>query len=230
MKIDHRQTLLLLAGVASVALWAIPVFGLVTLPLVYLNTHLHELSHALAAVLTGGSVANIHVFSSGNGVTLIGGGMPLIYGSAGYIGASLFGAAMIAMSAKPKGAKTMLRVLGLLLGLGLIVWVRGDLVGLISGASWAILLWILAGKLEGAKAVFWAQFLGMQQCLMSVQALWVLYRINAVAGIENDAKIVGDLTHLPPLLWATLWCAISLLAMAAALRAAWRGGPNRSGG
>jgi hypothetical protein len=218
-----NRNLLLAAGGLSVVLWAVPVLGLVTLPLIFLNTHLHELCHALAGVLTGGRIGHIVVHSTGGGVTLIAGGIPLIYASAGYVGAAMVGALMIARGSKPSGAKSTLMVLAVLLALGMLLWVRGDLVGILTGGFWVLLLALFSRKLEGPNAVFAAQFLGMQQCLMAVQSLWVLLQVSTVPQVSNDAKNLQEITGLPAVLWAVLWTLIGLMAMGASLRSAWKG-------
>lgn len=230
MRTPDRRNVLLLAGAASIAAWAIPILSFVALPLVYLNTHVHELCHALAAVFSGGTAQKIVVLGSGSGYTPVAGGSLLLVGSAGYVGASLIGAGLILFGTTPRGASNGLLGLALMLGLSMLLWVRGDAIGLASGVGWIVLLVLLSAKLQGAQAVFAAQFLGMQQCLMSVQALLVLLRINAIPGVQNDAKLLADHTPLPAMFWAICWFGVSLLAMGAALRSAWSGGPSSQRG
>ncbi len=230
MQAPDSRKLLVIAGAATVACWALPGLSLVTLPIVYLNTHVHELSHALAAAVSGGDAQRIVVQGSGSGFTPVAGGSLLLVASAGYIGASLIGAALIAWGSTPRNAKNALWGLACLLSLSMLVWVRGDAVGIASGVFWILLLWVLGSKLQKANAVFAAQFLGMQQCLTSVQALFVLLKVNAIPGIENDAKLLADQTPLPPMFWALGWCSLSLAVMALALRRAWSGETKRRAG
>ncbi len=220
----RRRNLLVGAGVLSVALWALPGFGFITLPLVYLNTLIHEMCHAIAATATGGDVRFVQVFASGSGVTLSQGGSGLLLASAGYVGASLVGGLMIACSVRPQGAKVTLQVVGAVLAVGLALWLRGDRVGFVASVLWIGALLVAGSKLEGDNVVFAAQFLGMQQCLTSVLALYVLLQINTGSGIHNDAALAAQMTGLPAFLWAVLWCGLSLLGMWAALRSALREG------
>src|SRR5690348_9171182 len=98
----HQNTLVI-AAVVSLLLWIMPVFGYILLPLQYLNTHLHEFSHALVAIATGGSVDTIKVFSDGSGVTYAS-GVDILVNSAGYIGATIIGGLMIVFSRTERGA------------------------------------------------------------------------------------------------------------------------------
>ncbi|MEO7453256.1 MAG: M50 family metallopeptidase, partial [Fimbriimonadales bacterium] len=70
----------------SLALWLVPLFRPILTPLIYFNTHIHELCHALMGMATGGSVLRVVVESNGNGHALIGGGNLILTASAGYVG------------------------------------------------------------------------------------------------------------------------------------------------
>jgi hypothetical protein len=147
LKLNPASKAFFIAVTISVILPFVPLARYVLLPFTYLNTHLHEIFHALAAVATGGSVANIQVFANGEGVTRTYGGFGPIISSAGYVGASLFGSIMIIGASKANNARTWLRLLGMILLVVNVVWVRGDWVGWITGFVWAGGLIALAGKI-----------------------------------------------------------------------------------
>src|SRR5512138_2080710 len=89
----HQPRVLLLAGaVASVVLWYLPGAGVVLYPLRLFVTLVHEGAHALATVLTGGSVDSITIWPSGSGLTMSVGGSPVLVLMAGYLGTALAGA------------------------------------------------------------------------------------------------------------------------------------------
>jgi hypothetical protein len=211
----------LLAAGATLALWAIPGAGLVLLPLEYFNTHIHELFHALAAVGTGGRALEIHVFANGSGATPIatsGTGSLLLTASAGYVGAAILGGLILMLARTEKAARQILYILAAMLAVSMAVWVRGDLVGVLSGLFWIAILFAAARNLKGDNLVFAAQFLGIQQALRSFVSLYVLLNINAFSGIQNDAAIAEKATGIPRLLWALTWCAISVAWMVVAFR------------
>ncbi len=217
----------LIAAGVTLALWALPGAGLILLPLEYFNTHLHELCHALAATATGGQALRIEVFANGSGVTPIAvpqsGPSLLISASAGYVGAAFLGGLMLLLARTPKAAKTFLFGLAVALAVSMLVWVRGDWVGIGSGILWIGLLVVAARRLEGDGLVFAAQFLGVQQCLRAAKSLYVLLNINAFGDVQNDAALAEKATGLPSLAWALIWCGLSAAWMVVALRPSFRG-------
>ncbi|MDD3146729.1 MAG: M50 family metallopeptidase, partial [Candidatus Riflebacteria bacterium] len=60
--------------------------SMLVLPIKYLTVFFHELSHGLAAVLTGGSIVRIEVNANLGGVCWTAGGIRFIVISAGYLG------------------------------------------------------------------------------------------------------------------------------------------------
>jgi hypothetical protein len=209
-------------------LWLIPGAQNVMLPLQYLDTHLHEMGHALAAVLTGGSVDYIQVHSDGSGVTWARYSYPTIVSSAGYVGASLFGAALIASSKDEKSCRFALLGIAAILLIEDVFWLRGDLVGELSGFGYLVLFVILGLTLKGWGAIIVAQFIGLQQCLSSLQSVFAIVNPRILAFTDNDATIIQGITGIPAILWSLSWCAISLLLMGAAFAWCWKG-PRRSG-
>ena len=79
----HWQLLALLAAVF--ALWQTPV----VLPLKILVVFLHELSHGLAAVLTGGEIVELSLSAQQGGHAVTRGGSRFLILSAGYLGSLL---------------------------------------------------------------------------------------------------------------------------------------------
>lgn len=216
----HQSALLLAMGVTLVA-WMIPLAGQVLLPLQYLNTHLHEFCHAIVAICTGGQVEGISVFRDGSGVTPVAGGWLLFVASAGYVGAAVGGAMVILFSRHEPGARLTLRILALLLLASMVLWVRHDAWGVISGIFWIVALAGLS-VLNGKALLFAAQFIGVQQCLSSFQSLFTLLKISAVGEGQSDATLMANATHIPALIWTLLWCGLSLALVTAGLRRAWR--------
>lgn len=224
-----HQSSLLIAGGVTLAAYVVPGVRLLLLPLLYLNTHLHEMSHALAAVLTGADVQRIVVNTDGSGMTPVQGGNILVVASAGYLGASMFGAAMIYAGRTEKGAKSMLWALSALLIVSMLLWVRGDAVGEAAGIGWIVLLGILAATLKGKWAMFGAQFFGLQQCLNAVTSVFTLVQLSVGTEVHSDATILYDATGLPPVLWAVGWTAFSLGLVGWTLRETWNPKLRRAG-
>lgn len=209
------------ASLLSLALWAFPLGRFLVLPLVYLNTHIHEICHALSAYATGGSASTIHVYADGSGVAGLLGGIPVVTASAGYVGAAVIGALIILFARTPTAARRTLATLGALVAISLLIWVRGDIVGVGTGIAWAVGLIILAGTLSDNMARFAAQFLGVQQCLTSIQALLTLLKLSSHPEAVSDAQILQQQSGISSVFWALIWAVFSLVAVGWALKTAW---------
>lgn len=217
-----RSQKILVASISLAALlWVLPFLRWLVLPLIYLNTHLHELGHALAAMATGGSVGQIRVFADGSGVAAIRGGAMLLIAPAGYVGSAAFGAAMVAMAGTAKGARTALWGLFGMMVFSMIFFVRGDIVGVLSGIVWIFVLYVLATRLPARQVQPVTQFLGAMQCLASVNAFLPLLQLSAYGNLQNDAGIMQQITGIPAMVWAVIWLFLSLILLWMGIRRAW---------
>lgn len=224
---SHQKILLASVGLSSV-MWLVPFFWFLWLPLMYLNTHVHELAHALTALATGGEVQHILVFANGGGVTPVRGGSILLVASAGYVGSTLTGAAMILLSKNAEGSRRALLLAGAILLFSLVFFVRGDIVGVLSAIAWTAFLVAGGLRMSGKWATFFARFVGVALCLASLEAYKFLFASTMVPHAHSDAAIMQDVTGVPAFVWATAWFVFSIAVLVPTLRAAWRGG--RSGG
>jgi Peptidase M50B-like len=215
------QKLLLAATGVSLACWLVPGGRYVLAPLEYLNTHLHELGHALAGIATGGSVGDIRVNADFSGTAEVSGGWTVIVASAGYVGTSFFGAFLVFLGRSVEKARAGLMVLAAMLLLSLLAFVRGDLVGILTALFWIATLAVAAKKLPDDWARGGIQFLGIQQCLTSVVSFVSLFLVSLSSG-HSDAKIMENLTGIPALLWAFSWFCVSVALIGVGLLASWR--------
>lgn len=199
----------------------VPVVGAVLLPLRYLNTHLHELGHALMALGTGGQVERIVVYGDGSGVTPVAGGILPLVASAGYLGAAAAGAALVWSMRTERGARAALGVLGIALLLSQLLFVRGDLVGVVSGFAWSFAL--IAGwrLLRGRALQFTVAFLGLQQGLNALRSLLELLQITAASETHSDALLMQRETLIPAVVWAFLWGVAGLAVVLLTVRRTW---------
>src|ERR1051326_4329094 len=96
---QRRDTrgLLLLASLLTLGLWFVPYSDYLLYPLRLFITFIHESGHALAAIISGGSVESLHVDPSGSGGTWtrVLPILALLTLSAGYLGTTIFGALML---------------------------------------------------------------------------------------------------------------------------------------
>lgn len=219
----HPGTIVLITSAVSLALWFVPFTRPFLLPLVYLNTHFHESCHALVSMATGGQVERIEVYASGAGVTLSRGGILALSASAGYFGASVIGGVLIACARSVKASRIALMTSGIGLALMLGLFIRADLIGIISASVWSFALIFSSQKLPEKAVPIFTGFLGFQQCLTSIQALTTLYLISSTTNGHSDAKIMEQLTYIPATVWSLLWILASVFAIGFGYRHALRG-------
>lgn len=224
----HDRKLLVWVSLAAVALWMVPFGVWIAIPLTLLNTHIHELFHALAGIGTGGRVEFIRVFSDGSGVTPVYAGSLPILAAAGYVGSGVVGALIIWGASNERGARLALGVLCAVLAMSMLLFVRGDAVGWLSGLVWVVALFVQARYFRGKIAIFTAQFIGVQQCITSLQSLLILLQISAATERQSDAALLGQATGIPAIVWAVAWSLLSMSLMGLALRAAWKGSHRAS--
>lgn len=73
---------------AAIVVRQIPI---VSLPLNWLESYFHEMSHGIAALVTGGQIISIQLFANGAGLCTTQGGISFIISFFGYAGATLWG-------------------------------------------------------------------------------------------------------------------------------------------
>ena len=213
---------LLLACAVTVALWFVPVASLALYPVRLFVTFIHEGSHALTAFLTGGQAYRIVVQPDASGYTMTVGGWQILIVMAGYLGATAYGAGMLALARRPISARAILGVSGLLIaGLDLL------LVRNLFGFGWGIViaggLLLAAKRLPPRGAELTAMFLGVQCVVNALYDLKTLVGLStSYGGPVSDAVLMSQVIPLPPVVWAVFWCGLAFAILLAALRPYWR--------
>lgn len=229
-------TLLLIATVITIALWFIPLADYLVYPIRLFVTFVHEGGHALAAVLTGGSVQSLTVSPDSSGLVRAYSSnalATLIFSSAGYLSAMAYGVLLLALirwNVSPHkilfGSGVFVALMTVVFGLFLPVVnvLSGDIsffgllftvfsgalisAGLIAAARYANLKW----------ANFAVAFLAVQCLLNAVFDLKNLFVIATTTDAHNDAMNMAQVTGLPSFVWIFIWIGISILMISIGLR------------
>jgi hypothetical protein len=213
---------LLIAAAISIALWYIPFLSLLSYPFNLFVTFIHEGGHALAALLTGNSVASLSVASDGSGLTYTTTGSLLsqtIVSSAGYLGAMAYGALLLLLIRRAVAARYVLIgsaafILALTLVYGL-----GSLFTIVAGIGIAAGLVAIAVYASPRVATFFVSFLAVQSILNAFLDLKNLFFSSFVPGTHSDAGNMANATGVPAIFWSMVWigaaCTILCLAMRA---------------
>ncbi|HLU26038.1 MAG TPA: M50 family metallopeptidase [Longimicrobiales bacterium] len=211
MKSVTRRRLKFVAGFAAyfAALWFLWDTPAVY-PLRIFVVLLHEISHGLAAVATGGSIVRIGLSPDEGGVTYTLGGNAFLTLSAGYLGSLAWGLALIeAARARAKRIRVVTAGLGALLLLMAILFVRGWFGWIFTLLAGAVLL-LAARRLSPRGQAVLLTTLGATSALYAVLDIRsdVLQRPH----LESDAHLLMELTGVPTLVWGVVWIAVALAA------------------
>ncbi len=205
----------LLLAVAAYLLWSTPVVW----PLKIFVVFLHELSHGLAALVTGGSIQRIELSPAEGGLCVTAGGSRFLVLSAGYLGSLLWGALLLVAAVRSRRDRTMVAAIGLVVLAVTLLWVRtlfGFVWGLLAGAA----LLLVARYLPDAASDLVLKTLGVVSVLYAV---WDIGSDTLARSVpSSDASALARLTGIPGVVWGVLWVALSVAVILLALRAAGR--------
>lgn len=205
----HTNRILLWATLLTVALSFVPWAGYVTWPIRMMVTFIHEGWHALAALATGGEVHAIEVVPGGSGSTLTRGGIGVLISSAGYLGATFTGTALLASLRRGVHGNRLLAVLALAVGAVTVAALSSPFT-LATGLGLTFVLALLALRLPRVPADIAAGFLGVQCALNAFYDLRTLFVLSVGSGAQTDAMNMQSATLVPAVFWALLWMAMGV--------------------
>lgn len=205
----HWQLLALLAVIA--ALWSTPAVT----PLKILVVFLHELSHALAALLTGGKVESLTIDAAQGGMVTARGGNRFWTLTAGYLGSLLFGLVLTVGAVRTHFDRAILALLGAALLIVAGVYIRDGFALAFTAGTGAVML-ISARFLPHVAADLALRVIGLTS--MIYVPLDIFSDTIARAHLRSDAAMLAEEFGGTTSLWGGLWLGLSLCAIAACLR------------
>jgi hypothetical protein len=225
MEPSHRERVLVVALIGSLLLWNLPFGGLVLYPFKLLSTWFHELCHGLVMLVSGAGFAHLQIYRDTSGIAYAvrdaGPVASAFIASAGYLGASFAGAALLVLGQGERAARVILIGLGILLAASGILWVSNDF-GAVAVAIAAGTCAVIAAVGGERLSVWLVNFIAAQACVQAVLDIRVLFRTELVidgrAVRASDAHVMADHTFGSARLWATIWLVASLIAFYLAMR------------
>src|SRR5438067_4246680 len=197
------------AAVLAVVLSHIPVLDVVVYPFKLFGTFVHEWSHAIVTVVTGGHVVGLRINPNLSGEEYSTGGWGLAISSAGYLGTAGAGAALLLAPLRRVGPT--------LVAIGATVAALPCVGTLVEGATFTPATWVWTGVFAAVTlavgrrgtprlARLFQQFLAVELCLTALDALRSLdWLALSAPGVATDATTAAGATHLRALVWAVLW-------------------------
>jgi len=176
------------------------------LPIKYLTVFFHELSHGLAAILTGGKIVSIEVNANQGGVCHILGGINFITFSAGYLGSLVWGCLILIGAVKTRFDQHITAGLGILLLAVTAIWVR-NLEGVIICTLTGFGLLAIAAYTNEKICDQFLKFLGLTSCFYVLIDIKSDLIDRSIRG--SDAYEIGRMLFMPGWLVGIVWLAIA---------------------
>lgn len=201
--------------------WNIPQLDFLLYPLRLFVTFVHETGHGMAALLTGGDIGRLVVFSSGSGVATTAGGTRALILPAGYLGAALFGATLFYIANTVLFSRTISLVLALMVAVVSILYTDFLSTAWLVGMGFALVLGLIAWKVSRNGNLLVLNLLAVVTGLNAVMDVVGLVNNSgaSLGGVRNDAAAFSAQVAplIPAAVWAILWALIAVLLLGAAV-------------
>ena len=193
------------------ALWQTPL----VLPLKILVVYLHELSHGIAAIATGGDIEQLNVSPKVGGFALTRGGSRFVVLSAGYLGSLLIGMALLVAALRSEADRYVMAVLGTVTLLVTALYMR-DAFTITFAAITGVAMLACAKWLSHAVNDLALRVIGLSSMMYVPYDIYddTIRRPH----LRSDAYMLAEEIGGATMVWGALWLVISLVVIAAALR------------
>ncbi len=168
-------------------------------PIIWLVAFLHEMGHALGALVTGGEVVALQINPDGSGLTTTRGGSVGIILVGGYVGSALLGNILLYIGLKKRAwSQTALLALAGMMIFSFLKWSSTTSSGLLL-LAYAVVLLFVAFKTAFDQDV--VLFFGMASVLYVIQDFQV--------GPSSDLRAYeAHIGLFPSQIWMYIWLAI----------------------
>ncbi|KAG8925570.1 hypothetical protein FRC02_009557 [Tulasnella sp. 418] len=178
-------------------------------PFKLLTVGFHEMSHALAGVLTCARIHSIELDPDEGGATKMSGGVRWITLSAGYLGSSFIGACLIACGFDTKASKIACIVLAVFFVFTL-WWARKNWLTwlLVAGLGGLIILaWFVADAVALRYVIL---FVGVMSCMYTI---WDVIDDTLARKVnESDASRFAEICGcFPSQVWGLIWLIVAFI-------------------
>ncbi|WP_405107351.1 M50 family metallopeptidase [Phaeobacter sp. BS52] len=194
-----------------VLLWSTPA----VLPLRILTVFLHETSHAIVTLATGGEVLNLTIDPYEGGSVTARGGNRFLMLSAGYTGSLLIGAALFVIALRTDWDRRILALFGALTLLVAAIYVR-DLFALVFTLTTGVLMLATARYLSLAVNDLILRIIGISSMIYAPLDIWD--DTIARSYLRSDARMMAEEIGGTTVIWGGLWLVISLAVIGVTLR------------
>lgn len=198
-----RYLALLLIFIVIVLLWNTQF----VYPIKIFVVFMHEVSHGLAAVATGGRIVEIQINPQQGGHALTQGGSRFWTLTAGYLGSLLWGGIILLAAARTRFDKAI----SILIGLGMIVISIGfgeSMFTYLFGIGFGVALLAIGFFLPETFNDWTLRVIGVTSCLYAI--LDIKSDVLDRSHLRSDARMLSELTGIPTEVWGGAWILIAI--------------------
>lgn len=189
-------------------------------PLKIFVVMLHEISHGIASLVTGGTIERIVLDPYQGGACYCGGGNAFVTLSAGYLGSLFWGVVLLAATGVRRISNQLLvSLVGALVLLLTVLYVRNGF-GLLFGLAFSVALVVAGRKLGSGASRVVMTALGLTSCLYAI--LDIKSDVLDRPHLESDAAMLADLTGIPTMTWGIVWISVAVVVSVLAFRRAYK--------
>ncbi len=198
-----RYIALLLIFIAIGFLWN----TLFVYPLKIFVVFMHEVSHGLAAIATGGRIVEIQINPQQGGHALTQGGSRFWTLTAGYLGSLLWGGIILLLAARTRFDKAI----SILIGFGMVAISIGfgeSTFTYLFGIGFGVALVAIGFYLPEAVNDWILRIIGVTSCLYAI--LDIKSDVLDRANLRSDARMLSEVTGIATEIWGVLWIFIAI--------------------
>ena len=220
--VDRSKLFLLASIVITVALFYAPFGHQIGFPLVLVSTVAHEMGHALTALLVGGNVAKVELNLDGSGVAFTSTTGRLdgaLVSAGGLVGPAIAAALCFVFARSARVARWTLFLLGALLVLSLVFWVRNPF-GVVYVLALAAALAAVGWRATAHVAQLVLVFVAVQLSLSVFSGSDYLFTESANVGgaqLPSDVSQMSEALVLPYWFWGVVCAVFSALVLVAGI-------------
>ncbi len=227
---DKSLIILILIGVCTFVLWQFSIGRIFLYPFALLGTWFHEMGHGLTAIILGGSFIRLEINPDGSGLavhtvgTFLGRVSNSIIAGAGPVGPTIAGSIFVMTSGNKNLARIMMLLLGAMLIISDIIWIR-TFFGFALILAFGIVVLLIAIKGNDKVQRITMQFLGIQAFLSLYLSIGYLFSSGGtVSGttFSSDTQVISQSLFLPHWFWAGAILLFSLIIIVFTLLVAYR--------
>jgi hypothetical protein len=181
----------------------------------------HEISHGLAAILSGGKILAIRINEYLGGECISEGGNKIFIAGAGYMGSFVFGVVLFISAYKKKFAVWSCTIISVILLLFTANFLYGG-IGISVSMMYVVILFLSPRYFKPVVNAYLLKILGLISILyvlIDIKEDLITFRVQ-----PSDAHMLAELTGVPAILWGILWLAISITAIYFLIKFAYREG------